>query len=98
MLLKHNTLCFPADELIIRAGKDFPNSGLYEGFGQLENGVGMVTLFSDQFISTLNKNKNMQEYKESNHFSNWESCLSFYSGLNGYSYGKWDRIKVKPMQ
>ncbi len=34
--------CFVADELVIQAGKPIPPASYYEGFGQRENGVGLV--------------------------------------------------------
>ena len=97
MLLKHNTrFVFPADELIIRAGKDFPNSDYYEGFGQLENGVGMVTLFSDQFISTLNKIKTCGNTKNLTiSVITGNLAYPFIVGLMDIVMEKWDRIKVK---
>lgn len=40
---------FAADEIYIRAGRDFPKPGHYEEFVQLENGVGLAALFSQEW-------------------------------------------------
>lgn len=41
---KHGArLFFPADELYIRAGLPLPDDDFYEGYSQIQNGVGMIT-------------------------------------------------------
>ncbi|MBO5261167.1 MAG: DUF512 domain-containing protein [Coprococcus sp.] len=42
-----------SDEWYINAGRDFPESERYDGFIQLENGVGMVRLLLDEFQTEL---------------------------------------------
>lgn len=37
-----------SDEWFILAGRDFPDASYYEGYGQLENGVGMMRLLEDE--------------------------------------------------
>lgn len=47
---KHGTHFVQAsDEWYINAGRDFPEADRYDGFIQLENGVGMVRLLIDEF-------------------------------------------------
>ena len=41
-------LVFPSDEFYIRAGVDFPSEDAYEGFPQLEDGIGVSRLFFDE--------------------------------------------------
>lgn len=51
---KHGTrLAFASDEFYIKMGKALPQADYYEEFPQLENGVGMVSLFTAQFQSAL---------------------------------------------
>lgn len=38
-------LVYPSDEFFIKAGKPVPSASFYEEFPQIENGVGMVSLF-----------------------------------------------------
>ena len=46
-------LFFCADELFLRAGRPLPGEDYYEGYGQLENGVGMLRSLEQEFLSTL---------------------------------------------
>ena len=46
---------FCADELYLRAGLDLPQEDYYEGYRQLENGVGMMRLFEDEFRAELDR-------------------------------------------
>ena len=67
MLKKYNTrFVFPADELIILSQSEFPEAIYYEGFKQLENGVGMITLFSKELNDAL---KNMKKHPLPNKIS-----------------------------
>ncbi len=52
---KHGTHFVQAsDEWYINAGRDFPEAERYDGFIQLENGVGMVRLLMDEFEEEWN--------------------------------------------
>lgn len=42
---------FPADEFFCLSGSPLPEAFEYEGFPQIENGVGMLRGFADEFIS-----------------------------------------------
>lgn len=46
----HGRVFFCSDEIFLTAEKPLPAVGYYEDFPQLENGVGMASLFSDDFI------------------------------------------------
>ncbi len=46
-------LVFPADEWFLLAGRPLPPDAFYEGYPQLENGVGMWRLFHDEFLAAL---------------------------------------------
>ena len=46
---------FCADELFLRAGLELPQEDYYEGYRQLENGVGMMRLFEDEFRAELDR-------------------------------------------
>lgn len=58
-------LVYPADEFFIKAGANIPSVDFYEDFNQIENGVGMLALFEDEFNAALddfpakNYNKNL---------------------------------------
>ena len=44
---------FCADELFLRAGRPLPEEEYYEGYRQLENGVGMLRSLGDDFLAAL---------------------------------------------
>lgn len=46
----HGTrLIYAADEFYLKAGRDVPSAEYYEEYSQIENGVGMLRSFSDEF-------------------------------------------------
>lgn len=66
-------LVYLSDEFYITAEKDIPKYNEYEDFAQLENGVGMISVFSNEFKKELNKlkrkiqintKKQKEKYKE----------------------------------
>ncbi len=46
-------IVYPSDELYILAEEEIPGADEYGDYKQLENGVGMVSRFEDEFISAL---------------------------------------------
>ncbi len=47
---KHGTrLIYAADEFYLKAGREIPDAEYYEEYPQLENGVGMLRSFADEF-------------------------------------------------
>lgn len=54
MLEKEGTrLFYPSDEFFLKAGRPIPTDEYYGDFLQLENGVGMFSLFRSQFVTAL---------------------------------------------
>ena len=51
-----------SDEWYITAGRDFPEEEQYDGYIQLENGVGMMRLFITEFTDALEQVKKAPEY------------------------------------
>lgn len=46
---------FLSDEFFLISGEDLPAYDEYEGFSQLENGVGLITLFNEEISEALSK-------------------------------------------
>lgn len=46
-------IVYPADEFFIKAGRPIPEAPYYDGYPQLENGVGMARLFCDEFCAEM---------------------------------------------
>ena len=44
---------FCSDELYLKAGLSLPDGAYYEGYPQIENGVGLLTSFQAEFLATL---------------------------------------------
>lgn len=54
---KGTRFVFAADEFYIKAGIDFPTVEEYEDFPQIDNGVGMLASFADEFIKPASSKK-----------------------------------------
>ena len=52
-----------SDEFYLLAGREIPEKERYDGYLQLENGVGMLRLFSDQFDQALKRFKTCSRKK-----------------------------------
>ncbi len=51
---KHGSrLFFAADEFYLKAGREIPKSEYYEDYSQIENGVGMIRSFKDEFSDAI---------------------------------------------
>lgn len=58
MLMKHNVrFAYASDELYILANRQLPLAKQYEGFIQLENGVGLIRKFEEGLIECIEKQK-----------------------------------------
>lgn len=53
-----------SDEWYINAGRDFPEEERYDGYIQLENGVGMMRLFIDEFNEALEALLQSEKYPQ----------------------------------
>ena len=48
-------IIYPSDEWYLKAGRPIPDPEFYEDYDQLENGVGMMSLFRQEFLAELEK-------------------------------------------
>ena len=77
---KHDTrLFFPADEFYIKAGLPLPEESFYEGYSQIQNGVGMIT---DMRASVEYELEEVDEYKEHFHSSRKVSVATGYAAYD----------------
>lgn len=53
-----------SDEWYISAGRDFPEEERYDGYIQLENGVGMMRLFINEFEEALEELLSCEKYQD----------------------------------
>ena len=68
-------LFYPADELFLQAGLPLPNEDYYEGYPQLENGVGMLRSFKESLLFAL---EDMEKQNDPPPFSIATGVLSLY--------------------
>lgn len=50
-------LCFASDEFYLKAGRQLPQESYYEGYPQIENGVGMLRSHYEEFLWALEDNQ-----------------------------------------
>ena len=48
-------IIYPSDEWYLKAGRPIPDGSFYGDYDQLENGVGMMRLFEEEFLAELAK-------------------------------------------
>ena len=84
-------LIYLSDEFYLNAELPIPDVEVYEGFPQLENGVGLIASMAEEFDSAIKLVKN-KKYDRNVTLVTGEAAASFYNGFVGTSYGK-DRRK-----
>ena len=76
---KHGTrLIYAADEFYLKAGRDIPDDDYYEDYPQIENGVGMIRSFSDEFGMCV------EDIAELSIGSQSPRCVSLVTGIAAY--------------
>lgn len=71
-----------SDEWYITAGREFPEADRYDGYIQLENGVGMMRLFLDEFEEAYQEMLEDADYQERK--LTWERTISMATGKLAY--------------
>lgn len=91
MIEKYQKICFDryglhfihaSDELYLLAGRDFPEEERYDGYIQLENGVGMMRLFREEFSEAVGKLREEPDYH--NKWKGIKRTLSIATGKLAY--------------
>ncbi len=76
-----------SDEWYILAGEELPEKERYDGYLQLENGVGMLRLLLDEFEEALAEEKaKMQRNRKGDGIPGRERVVSLATGLLAYPY------------
>ncbi len=87
MLSKYGTrLAYLADEFYIKAGAQLPSCEEYEDFPQIENGVGLMALFIDEFHGYIKKHGRKMDQFISKQSSNRRVTIA--TGFCAYEYIK----------
>ena len=77
-----------SDEWYLMAGEDFPTEETYDGYLQLENGVGMMRLLLDEFDDAIAGLKQKHPGNGEGHLEMEEEEISIATGLLAFPYIK----------
>ncbi|OJU11770.1 MAG: Fe-S oxidoreductase [Clostridiales bacterium 43-6] len=92
---KHGTrLAFAADEFYVKAEKELPGTGYYEEYAQLENGVGLVSLFGSEFQSAVDEYDGTPDSLNKS-VATGISAAPYLKSLVDYMNQKWDNMNIE---
>ncbi|MBP5155873.1 MAG: DUF512 domain-containing protein [Clostridia bacterium] len=86
-------LIYASDEFYLLSGREIPPSDYYEGYPQLENGVGMIRSDSDEFYERL-ENAGNKVYNREVSIATGEAAYGFISSLAASSCAKFSGLTV----
>ncbi|MBQ3229738.1 MAG: DUF512 domain-containing protein [Clostridia bacterium] len=86
-------LVYPSDEFFLLSERMLPDEAYYEGYPQLENGVGMIRSDTDEFIECL-ENLPEMEYNRKVSIATGEASFEFISSLASLAMGKYKNLSV----
>ena len=84
---KMSRVVYAADELFLQSGRPIPETEYYEDFPQFENGVGMLSLFREQFRGALSRSKSNVGIKD--------FALATGTASKGFISGLIDEARIK---
>jgi len=88
----HTGFIYASDEMFLMAKKPLPEAGYYDGYPQIENGVGLITSFDDEFEQALAKQaKAKPKYKECTIIT----ASAFYAHIEKYAKAISQRYSIK---
>ena len=86
-------LIYASDEFFLIAGKDIPDSDYYEGYPQLENGVGMIRSDTDEFYECL-ENTDALPYNRNISIATGEAAFGFIGSLASKAMEKYKSLNI----
>ena len=92
-------LIYPSDEFFLTANRDIPDEEYYEGYPQLENGVGMIRNDITEFLECLENLKDL-EYNRKITVATGFAASEHLQTLAGYATEKYKNltVNVKPIR
>lgn len=91
---KGSRIVYAADEFYLKAGIPFPPASHYEGFHQLENGVGLIPLFEEQFDRELSKHTGSNSINKKVSVATGVAAYRFMVELSNRIADKFPGIKI----
>ena len=86
-------LIYPSDEFFLLAEREIPDESYYEGYPQLENGVGMIRSDYEEFQECL-ENLPENDYNRKVTVATGEAAFDFISVLASDAMKKYKNLKV----
>ncbi len=87
-------LIYPSDEFYLLAEREMPEEDYYEGYPQLENGVGMIRSDTDEFFECL-ENSTEFEYNRNITIATGKAAFGFISKLSAAAMEKHKNLKIQ---
>ena len=84
---------YPSDEFFLLAEREIPTEDYYEGYPQLENGVGMIRSDEEEFQECLENLPEMQ-YNRRITMATGEAAFDFISSLASAAMNKYKNLNV----
>ena len=85
-------LAFPSDEFFITAERPIPDAEYYEGFEQLDNGVGVIALQKEEFLAALEETEESDEKRRIT-IATGEAAQPFLQELVDEAKKKWHNLE-----
>ena len=86
-------LVYPSDEWFLLAGREMPQEEFYDGYPQLENGVGMWRLMHDSYMDALHAKQEAQVHRAADLVTG-VSAASLYRHLSEETTKKFPEVKL----
>ncbi len=87
-------LIYPSDEFFLLSGREFPTEEYYEGYPQLENGVGMIRSDMDEFSECLANLPDL-DYNRKITIATGYAAFDFISKMANMAMEKYKNLTVK---
>lgn len=86
-------LIYSSDEFYLLSGKAIPDESYYEGYPQIENGVGMIRSDTEEFTECL-ENLPEMKYNRKVSIATGEAAFEFISSLADLAMQKYEKLSV----
>ena len=86
---------YPSDEWYIKAGLPIPAEDFYEEYPQLENGVGMLSLLGEQFVTAVDTATADTVFEGRTVIATGVDAAPYLKALAALAKAKWPSLQVK---
>ncbi|MTI47765.1 DUF512 domain-containing protein [Sporosalibacterium faouarense] len=92
---KNTRFIFAADEFYVLANKEVPNYEAYEGFPQLENGIGLMRKFLMEIEEVLDNNKASLKNRKKYGIATGTLANDFMNDISSMIMNKFNKLDLK---